>query len=68
MPYLDIRMDIPPPAGYKSIWEYTNSNHQKFAAFMDNDAFMERFSKQIILELGESPCGLAPLEEGLYPK
>lgn len=58
-----VRTDVPPKQGFKQIWEYNNSNHQAFAAYMADYRERERFSKQFALFLGEAKCNQSPVEQ-----
>jgi ABC-type Fe3+ transport system substrate-binding protein len=54
-----VRKDVPPPAGYKPILEYTNTNPVGFHNWMKDRAAIEQFKSQIELYVGR-PQGPNP--------
>lgn len=63
-----VRTDVTPPAGYKPIWEYKNTDPDAFAAFMQDRAAVERFRSQIALYFGEVTGEPSPGWLGLTPR
>ena len=54
-----VRKDVPPPAGYKPILEYSNTNPVGFHNWMKDRAAVEQFKSQIELYVGR-PQGPNP--------
>ncbi|QKJ02862.1 ABC transporter substrate-binding protein [Yersinia mollaretii ATCC 43969] len=63
-----VRTDVTPPEGYKPIWEYKNTSHKAFEAFMNDRAAVERFRTQIGLYLGEVKGEPSPGWLGVHPQ
>ena len=65
-----VRTDMQPQQGFRQVWEYPNSDHAAFLAFMEDYEERARFGKQIDLFLGPVPgnCDTRPLQPGIYPQ
>jgi ABC-type Fe3+ transport system substrate-binding protein len=63
-----VRTDVPPPPGYKPIWDYPNGDPLAFGKFMSDRAAVERFRSQIGLYLGEPKGDPSPGFPGLHPE
>jgi ABC-type Fe3+ transport system substrate-binding protein len=48
-----VRKDVPPPTGWKSVWEYKNTDPTAFGKFMNDREAIERFRVQMSLIFGE---------------
>ena len=48
-----VRNDVPPPDGYRPIWEYSSANLSNFERFMADRDAVERFRARIQLYVGE---------------
>ncbi len=63
VPQWSVRKDVPPPAGYKPILEYRNTDPVGFHNWMKNRAAVEAFRSQIELYVGRpegpNPAGAA---------
>ncbi|OXA63930.1 uncharacterized protein LOC110841702 [Folsomia candida] len=63
-----VRKDVPPPAGYKSIFSYKGqSDPVEFQKWMANREEVERFKAQVTQIVGEVQGPSPPGNLGLYP-
>lgn len=63
-----VRTDVPPPTGYKPIWDYRNGDPTAFGKFLADRGAVERFRAQIGLYLGEAKGEPSPGHLGLHPE
>jgi ABC-type Fe3+ transport system substrate-binding protein len=63
-----VRTDVPPPEGYKQIWDYPNADPLAFGRFLADRAAVERFRSQIGLYLGEPKGDPSPGYPGRHPE
>ena len=62
-----VRTDVPPPTGYKPIWEYSNANLSSFDRFMADRDAVERFRARIQLFVGDVKGPSSAGELGMTP-
>ncbi|MFJ9742033.1 ABC transporter substrate-binding protein [Streptomyces sp. NPDC101166] len=62
-----VRTDVPPPTGYRHIWDYPNAHLGGFEHFMADRALVECFKQQLTLYVGEVSGAPSPGWLGLHP-